>query len=93
MVAVGIASNERVDRIRRIGAAGQQGVIIYDVRNPAQPRRAAQFQKQGSLVASEVAVRLVSTGDSPTAAFVVYVANKRGPALLLECRETATSCD
>lgn len=66
-------------------AAGPAGILVYDVRNPSSPVRVGCYETRNTLVATQIAVRQ-TPGNNASSEYIVYVANKRGAALVLRFR-------
>ncbi len=64
-------------------AAGRQGVLVFDIHDPARPTRVGCYRSRGKLVAAQVAVQPLPSDDGARGSYVIYAANKKGPAMVL----------
>ena len=66
-------------------AAGANGIRVLDVTDPANPVEVGRYADRGPLAASEVAVRRVADarGNAAPSGYYLYVANRRGPAVVM----------
>jgi hypothetical protein len=76
-------------------AAGPQGVIVLDVQDPAAPRRVGQYSAGKTFAAAQIAVRPIGDREASraTARYLVYVANTRGPGVVLQFGTPAANRD
>ena len=60
-------------------AAGPKGVLVLDVKDPADPIEVGRYPAGKGFAAAQIAVRRIDDTDE----YLIYVANPRGPATVL----------